>query len=140
KKQNQWRRWSQEVIPSLIKPYLAYCWQSESLQSNPDLGLLTRDNLHCSAFCRLRSLAVTCVLFDRAFFISITCCECCPAPLQLMTHGLFACAPVTLSLAVDICVLELVKNLFVWMTPNSTAWCDVLEIFLNEQGYKLNTK
>ncbi|KAG1848659.1 hypothetical protein F4604DRAFT_1935230 [Suillus subluteus] len=25
KKQNQWWRWSQEVVPSLIKPYLAYC-------------------------------------------------------------------------------------------------------------------
>ncbi|KAG2336560.1 hypothetical protein BDR05DRAFT_896532, partial [Suillus weaverae] len=106
KKQNQWQRWSQEVIPSLIEPYLAYCQQSQSLQSNPDLGLLTRDNLHCSAFCRLRSLAVTCVLFD---LITISCCECCPAPLQLMTRGLFACAPVTPSLAVDICVLELVK-------------------------------
>ncbi|KAG1776142.1 hypothetical protein EV702DRAFT_1046312 [Suillus placidus] len=105
KKQNQWRRWSQEVVPSLIKPYLAYCRRSESLQSNPDLGLLTGDNLRCSAFCRLRSLAVTCVLFD-----------------------------------LDIRVLELVKNLFVRMTPNSTAWCDALENFLNERGYKLNTK
>ncbi|KAG1883231.1 hypothetical protein F4604DRAFT_1879008 [Suillus subluteus] len=123
KKQNQWWRWSQEVVPSLIKPYLAYCRRSESLQSNPDLGLLTGDNLRCS-------LQV----------ITISCCECCPAPLQLMTRGLFACAPITPSLAVDIQVLELVKNLFVRMTPNSTAWCDALENFLNERGYKLNTK
>ncbi|KAG1803123.1 uncharacterized protein BJ212DRAFT_1285368, partial [Suillus subaureus] len=72
--------------------------------------------------------------------ITISCCECCLAPLQLMTHGLFACTPVTLSLAIDIQVLELVKNLFVQMTPNSTVWCDALEKFLNERGYKLNTK
>lgn len=57
-----------------------------------------------------------------------------------MMRGLFACAPVAPSLAVDIRVLELVKNLFVRMTPNSTAWCDALENFLNGRGYKLNTK
>jgi hypothetical protein len=57
-----------------------------------------------------------------------------------MTRGLFACAPLAPSLAVDIRVLELVKNLFIRMTPNSTAWCEALETFFNERGYKLNTK
>ncbi|KAG2067434.1 hypothetical protein BDR04DRAFT_970511, partial [Suillus decipiens] len=72
--------------------------------------------------------------------VNISCCQCSPAPLQLMMHGLFACTPVAPSLVVDIHVLELVKNLFIQMTPNSTAWCKALEKILNEQGYKLNTK
>jgi hypothetical protein len=55
-------------------------------------------------------------------------------------RGLFACAPVAPSLVVDIRVLELVNKLFTRTTPNSTAWCEALETFLNEQGYKLNMK
>jgi hypothetical protein len=57
-----------------------------------------------------------------------------------MMRGLFTCAPIAPSLAVDIRVLELVNKLFARMTPNSTAWCEALETFLNERGYKLNTK
>ncbi|OJA11305.1 hypothetical protein AZE42_09657 [Rhizopogon vesiculosus] len=126
KKQNQWQRWSEEVIPSLISPYLSYIRQSASLQSIPDLGCSTGGDSHCSGFCRPQSLAVTCVLFDRLQVVNISCCECSPALLQLMTRGLIACAPIAPSLAVDIRVLELVKHLFVWMTPNSTAWVDCI--------------
>ncbi|KAG1797814.1 uncharacterized protein HD556DRAFT_1233121, partial [Suillus plorans] len=61
--------------------------------------------------------------------VSISYCKCSLAPLQLIKCGLFAYTPVASSLAMDICVLELVKNLFVWMTPSSTAWCEALEIF-----------
>jgi hypothetical protein len=69
KKQNQWRRWSEEVIPSLITSYLAYIRRSVSLQCAPDLHPSSGDNSHCNSFCRPRSLAVTCVLFDRAFCV-----------------------------------------------------------------------
>lgn len=39
KKQNQWQRWSQEVIPSLIEPYLAYCRNQNPC--NPTLTLVS---------------------------------------------------------------------------------------------------
>lgn len=68
KKQNQWRRWSQDVIPSLITPYLAYVRRSGSLQSTPDLGSANGNDLHHSGSCHSRSLPVTCVLFDRTFY------------------------------------------------------------------------
>ena len=70
KKQNQWRRWSQEVIPSLITPYLTYIQQSGSLQSTPDLFPTAHDS-HCDGIHRPRSLMVTCVLFDRASFLVV---------------------------------------------------------------------
>jgi hypothetical protein len=54
--------------------------------------------------------------------------------------GLFGCAPVSPSLAVDFRVLELVKALFVRMTPNMSGWTEALEDFLNDRGYKLATK
>ncbi|KAG6328922.1 hypothetical protein ID866_10167, partial [Astraeus odoratus] len=49
--------------------------------------------------------------------------------------GLFACAPVAPSLAVDLRVLEFLKGLFVWLMPNIMPWTDTLQVFLNEQGY-----
>ena len=57
-----------------------------------------------------------------------------------MGHGLFACSPIALTLAVDICVLEFVKRLFVWLTPNTTTWCEALESFLDAQDYKQHSK
>ncbi|KAG1833599.1 hypothetical protein DFJ58DRAFT_736069 [Suillus subalutaceus] len=37
--------------------------------------------------------------------------------------------PIAPSLAVDLQLLELVKTLFVHTTPNTTAWCETLEVF-----------
>ncbi|KAG1727842.1 hypothetical protein EDB19DRAFT_1618472, partial [Suillus lakei] len=37
-------------------------------------------------------------------------------------------------------VLELIRTLFVRITPNTTAWCEALEVFLTARGYKLSTK
>ncbi|KAF9229891.1 hypothetical protein BU15DRAFT_57765, partial [Melanogaster broomeanus] len=53
---------------------------------------------------------------------------------------LFGSSPVAPSIAVDFRVLELVKKLFVRMTPNTTAWCEALESFFDSQGYKLKSK
>ncbi|KIJ65316.1 hypothetical protein HYDPIDRAFT_70215, partial [Hydnomerulius pinastri MD-312] len=70
----------------------------------------------------------------------LRCCSCSTAPAQLMTMGLFACAPLYPSLAVDLRVLELVKTLFVCIAPNTTAWTEALETFLDGCGYELKIK
>jgi hypothetical protein len=44
------------------------------------------------------------------------------------------------SLAVDFRVLELVKALFVRLTPNMSGWTEALEVFLGDRGFKLATK
>ncbi|KAF8833999.1 hypothetical protein BDN67DRAFT_985641, partial [Paxillus ammoniavirescens] len=49
--------------------------------------------------------------------------------------GLFPCAPVAPSLAVDLRVLQFVKTLFMQQTPNMTAWCEAVEVFLAGRGY-----
>ncbi|KAF9231537.1 hypothetical protein BU15DRAFT_37958, partial [Melanogaster broomeanus] len=67
-------------------------------------------------------------------------CKCSTAPHQLMSMGLFACAPIAPSLAVDLRVLQFVKTLFVCQTPNATAWCEALEVFLAERGHTLKSK
>ncbi|KAF9232260.1 hypothetical protein BU15DRAFT_55196, partial [Melanogaster broomeanus] len=67
-------------------------------------------------------------------------CICCSSPVILTSRGLFSSSPMTPSIAIDFRVLELVKKLFVWMTPNTTVWCKTLESFFNLQGYKLQSK
>lgn len=57
--------------------------------------------------------------------------------VQLVRHGLFPCAPLHPSLAVDIRVLEFVTKLFVRVAPNNTAWSGAVEDFLGERGYHL---
>ncbi|KAG1744082.1 uncharacterized protein EDB91DRAFT_1246963 [Suillus paluster] len=116
KKTNQWRRWSEEVIPSLI-PH--------------------GDTVACHAGCETRSIKVAYVFFDSLSEINIIVCPCFPAPLQLLRRGLFPCAPVAPSLAVDLHVLEFVHLLFIRQSPNHTVWCDAVETYLDGMGYKL---
>ncbi|KAI6095316.1 hypothetical protein F5141DRAFT_1191368 [Pisolithus sp. B1] len=70
--------------------------------------------------------------------LEINYCACTPAPVQLMKCGPFGCSPVAPTLVVDLCMLEFMKTLFVWLTPNTTAWCEAFECFLDGQGYKLH--
>ncbi|KIJ61379.1 hypothetical protein HYDPIDRAFT_61888, partial [Hydnomerulius pinastri MD-312] len=139
KKINQWRRWSSEIIPTLLPLFRAYLRESQSLRAAANMGSVTGPYVRTCA-CETHQLAVACILFDRMEFIKLQCCLCRPAPIQLMSMGLFACAPVAPSLAVDLRVLELVKTLFVRITPNTTVWSEALEEFLNRRGYYLKTE
>lgn len=70
----------------------------------------------------------------------ITLCTCTSPALQLLSHGLFPCAPLEPSLAVDLNVLDFAKELFVNAAPNTTAWCETLEGFLSSRRFKLKTR
>ncbi|KIJ60414.1 hypothetical protein HYDPIDRAFT_76343, partial [Hydnomerulius pinastri MD-312] len=126
KKQNQARRWSQDIIPALIRPYLAYLKDTQCLRVPSDIHAENSHLPSCAGFCTQCTLTITCILFD---YVSIQSCGCCPTSVTLLTCGLFACLPVAPSVAVDLRVLELVKKLFVRMTPNTTTWCEALECF-----------
>ncbi|KIK77579.1 hypothetical protein PAXRUDRAFT_115173, partial [Paxillus rubicundulus Ve08.2h10] len=132
---NQYCWWSQDIIPTLLQPYMQYMCVTGSLSTVENVVVPP-----CVHSCACRQLQVTCLYFDRLEIMTLSVCPCCPAPLQLVALGLFGCAPVSPSLAVDFCVLELVKALFVHMTPNLSGWTEALESFLNDQGYKLATK
>jgi len=57
-----------------------------------------------------------------------------------MDIGLFPSAPLFPTLAVDLQVLDFVRELFVNAAPNITAWCNTLESFLSVRGFKLITR
>lgn len=71
--------------------------------------------------------------------IEIHACQCVPAALQLLARGLFPCAPIAPTLAVDLKMLDFVRELFVRMPPNITSWSEAVEAFLGKRGYKLTT-
>ncbi|KAG1803292.1 uncharacterized protein BJ212DRAFT_1449924 [Suillus subaureus] len=137
KKTNQWCRWSEEVILLLIVPYLAYMQETSMLHYANMVQQPHGDTVACHAGCGTCSIKVACVFFDSLSEINIIACPCFPAPLQLLRHGLFPCAPVAPSLAVDLHVLEFVHLLFIRQSPNHTAWCNAVEMFLDGMGYKL---
>ncbi|KAJ3729813.1 hypothetical protein C8R42DRAFT_569495, partial [Lentinula raphanica] len=72
--------------------------------------------------------------------LTLHTCSCLPAAVQLMKMGLFGCAPLQPSLAVDLRVLDFVTRLNLRMSPNNTAWCSALQDFLQSQGYHLHSQ
>ncbi|KAG0698489.1 hypothetical protein DFH29DRAFT_983874 [Suillus ampliporus] len=117
----------------MIVPYLSYIEETLSLCHANVPGECHSNDGECGTGCRTRSIKVACVLFDTFEEITIVACPCFPAPLQLLRHGLFPCAPMVPSLA-------FVRLLFVRQSPNQTVWCNALETFLDGMRYKLTSK
>ncbi|KAG1863204.1 hypothetical protein DFJ58DRAFT_656472, partial [Suillus subalutaceus] len=140
KKTSQWRRWSEDVITSLLVPYLSHMQETSMLCYINIVQQPYGDAVACHSGCGTCSIKVAYVFFDSLSEINIIACPCLPAPLQLLHRGLFPCAPVAPSLAVDLRVLEFVHLLFICQSPNHTAWCDAVETFLDGMGYKLTSK
>jgi len=69
KRANQWRRWSEDIIPRMIVPYLSYIQETSSLRHANVPGELHQYKGVCEAGCKTRSLKVACVLFDGMFVI-----------------------------------------------------------------------
>ncbi|KAF8964622.1 hypothetical protein BDZ97DRAFT_1659924 [Flammula alnicola] len=134
KKQRQWRKWSEDIIPSLLEPYLQLLRESEGLRN---LELL-RNQVGCAGCARGQFLDVSCIFFNKIEKIKL--CTCTEPALQLLRMGLFPCAPSQPSLAVDLNVLDFTSDLFVNAAPNTTAWCETLEGFLSAQHFKLETR
>ncbi|KAG6807338.1 hypothetical protein H0H92_007961, partial [Tricholoma furcatifolium] len=135
KRANQWKRWQEEVIPSLIDPYMTYLYQSDSLRE-----LVTVPSITCTCGAT-RSVEIILLTFDSVQKINLPICPCTPSlPLQLLQRGFFACAPIFPSLAVELKVLDFASELFVNIAPNSTAWCKAAEKFLARRGYRLHTE
>ncbi|KAI6142010.1 hypothetical protein BKA82DRAFT_3985600 [Pisolithus tinctorius] len=54
--------------------------------------------------------------------------------------GYFPSAPLGPTLAVSLQLLSLVRQVFMHMPPNISAWCESLEAYLASMGYKVDTK
>lgn len=153
KKQLQWRRWSEDVIPNMIAPYMELLFNTTGLRDMKGV----RQNKGCDGCALGRFLEVSCIFFECMYIVwvssydsliidfvlgieKITLCTCTSPALQLLNRGLFPCVPLEPSLAVDLNVLDFAKELFVNAAPNTTAWCETLEGFLSSRKFKLKTR
>lgn len=66
KRQNQCRRWSQDVIPTLLRPYMQYVRVTGSLSTVENVVIPP-----CVHSCASRQLQVTCLYFDRELLYSL---------------------------------------------------------------------
>jgi hypothetical protein len=153
KKTQQVNTWSEVVIPSLIRPYLRLVRETGNLESPaPPISPPS-----CRICPRMRTIDVVCVYMDRKIYlmfynalvlicvvgmdsIKIPSCAHCLASKTLVTAGLFPCAPLLPSLAVDMKMLRFVNELQVRSSPNNTAWCDALEAHLQASNFKFATE
>ncbi len=134
--------WHKDILPKLIRPYMA--WVHQHATSN-SLGVLSSGtplipipdavNIPCSCQNPHTVLNVTCVYMDRLEEIKVQHCLKCPAAVQLLELGLFPCMPVWPGLAVSLVMLEWACTLFLHMALNMQAWADTVEIMLKHQGY-----
>ncbi|THU87648.1 hypothetical protein K435DRAFT_681343, partial [Dendrothele bispora CBS 962.96] len=135
KKERQWKRWLKEVIPSLVEPYM------EMLRETQDLRLDAQRHLVEPCSCNgayYREISQSTKFGTAIEKLKIWFCGICsPTTPQLVRSGLFPCAPLAPTLAVDIRMLDFVNRLFLRVSPNITAWCGALEDFLRQQGHWL---
>src|SRR5229473_333454 len=154
KRERQWLKWANETIPSLLQPYLQILCESNNLCTLDYFSDIISPGCSCE---RWVTINVTCIFFERKLFyfhlfniyqhnsvglesMQIHYCQCYPAALQLLRHGLFPCTPTAPTLAVDLKMLEFACKLFLRVAPNNTAWCDMVESILGGRKYKLTTR
>ncbi|KAF9231869.1 hypothetical protein BU15DRAFT_90808 [Melanogaster broomeanus] len=135
KKLIQWRRWSEDVIPSMKSFYLTYLRKSLFLWHEVQLPLPL-----CESGCDLRCIVICCVGMNGIHSLELDMCHCCPAAQQLLARRFFPCAPIAPSLAVSLPLLALVHEIFVCMPPNMSAWCEAFEAALHSRGHTIVAK
>src|SRR5260221_724268 len=135
-------RWHKDILPKLIRPYMA--WVCQRATSNllgvlssgtPPIPIPDAVNIPCSCQNPHTVLNVTCVYMDHLEEIKVQHCLKHPAAIQLLKLGLFPCMPVWPGLAVSLVMLEWACTLFLHMVSNMQAWADTVEIMLKHQGY-----
>ncbi|KAG6807595.1 hypothetical protein H0H92_006971 [Tricholoma furcatifolium] len=136
KRETQWKRWQNEIIPQLVAPYMEYMSRTMSLRNS-----LPTKHIPCD--CPTRRTIEKPRDAPGLEKIKLDICVCASsqsAPQQLLLQGYFPCAPLFPSLAVSLKVLDFVSELFLNIPPNNTAWCKAHERFLDRLGFKLTTE
>ncbi|PPR04745.1 hypothetical protein CVT26_012885, partial [Gymnopilus dilepis] len=133
KKEEQWHRWTC-IIPEMLATYISLLRETRSLRDMSGV----RERQRCRGCINHISLNVLCLYFDK--IEKIVLCTCKEPALQLLSMGLFPCAPQRPSVAVDVNMLEFARGLFQNLAPNTTAWCETVEKFLYQRGFKLKSR
>ncbi|KAL1711858.1 hypothetical protein EV715DRAFT_184470, partial [Schizophyllum commune] len=129
KKRRQWKAWG-VLLPALVEEYRAHVYHRDVDAASFEPA----DACICGG--TKPKQEVKCLYLDRIEGMKICTCN---MAVQLMRHGLFPCAPIRPSLAVDLQLLEFTRLLFSRLPPSITAICEALQDFLAPRGYRLET-
>lgn len=152
KRAQQSSNWTLRVIPELLPLYHRLLRTTQSLSRFQTMPVPA-----CTCAIQTRQvITVLCLHFDcecvyyyQLIFIDVlsaarpvqlTVCPCRTIPSQLMCRGLFPCAPVHPTLAVDLKLLEFARIQFLALTPNVSGWCEAIVTFLRGLAFKLEGK
>ena len=130
----QWKRWQEEFIPQAIKLYMVLMESTNNLWDAPP-----QPHLYDCKCDHGQALTIKVIRFSAVEEIVLYRCDIHMVGLQLLQRGLFPCAPVAPSLAVDKKLLEFSRSFFLRVSPNMTAMSTTLEDCLGTLGYKLET-
>ncbi|KAF9504948.1 hypothetical protein BS47DRAFT_1307405, partial [Hydnum rufescens UP504] len=108
--------WNNTVLPSLIHPYMKFQREQHHSSSLDESGRFI-----CKCSSRHHTLEVTCIHMEWIEDVVLDVCECRSAPVQLVQHGFFPCAPVWPTLAVSLDMLEFISELFCHIAPMKEA-------------------
>ena len=71
KKEKQWIKWEEEIIPMLLRPYICLLHETESLRN---LSTLWRSSHHSTCACdKPCLLKVACIFFQSKYCLSFKC-------------------------------------------------------------------
>jgi len=133
RKYAQARRWDDDVLPSLIRPFMTF-----QRERNTGGGVGPTREL-CACLESHRLLKIVCVHMECLEDIELVICSHNTAARQLVRRGLFPCSPLAPTLAVSMDMLEFVSELFVNMAPNERAWAASLTKYLKARGHEFAT-
>lgn len=136
RKHAQADRWSRDVLPSLIRPFMKVTRErfSKSSTGTPGTPIICR----CGG--EHRTLGVLCVSMEQLENIVLEVCSCRTAAVQLVERGFFPCAPLYPTLAVNLDMLEFVASLFLNLAPNERAWAATVVEYLKARGHEFVTE
>ncbi|KAF8207995.1 hypothetical protein K438DRAFT_1754740 [Mycena galopus ATCC 62051] len=134
KREAQWKRWQQSVLPTLLPELACLFYETKSLR---DLDSHQQQQ-RTACTCKLKTLKIAILHFSSIEDVELQICKCPSgsSAVQLMRLGTFGCAPLEPSVAVDLRVLEFARNLFLQISPNTTAFTLAFERVLSSMGFQ----
>ncbi|KIJ37663.1 hypothetical protein M422DRAFT_177688 [Sphaerobolus stellatus SS14] len=138
RREQQYTRWKQEVIPRLIPLYMDLRFKTQ--YGKYPMELAPEAEAPCTCGKHPRRIKVTLAYWDRLEQTHIQYCLCKPTSNQLIKRGFFPCAPIQPSLAFDVNLLDLASTNMYYLAPNIAGWALTLEMFWKEKGYVLGQR
>src|SRR5258708_10585821 len=138
RRHKQRAHWHKDILPKLIRPYMAWVRQCATFNSlgvlssgTPPIPIPDAVNIPCSCQNPHTVLNVTCVYMDHLEEIKVQHCLKHPAAIQLLELGLFPCAPVWPGLAVSLVMFEWGCMLFLHMVSNVQPLAATVDLISN---------